>query len=104
AARLEIEIVSTASGPPALALVGEAKAGEPIRFAFSNLPGGSSDWIALTAAGKPDSVWDDWAYTYGKTDGEMSFRAQPAGDYELRAYSERPQRSVVVRLPVTIAP
>jgi hypothetical protein len=101
---LEVSFVSTASGPPTLALAGEAKAGQPIKVSFANLPGATSDWIAIAAAGKPDSQYDDWVYTGGKTDGEVTLRAQTAGDYELRAYVERPKREVVARATVTVLP
>jgi hypothetical protein len=52
-ARLEIGVVSTASGPPSLAIVGEAKSGQPIKVKFANLPGDSSDWIAIAEVGTP---------------------------------------------------
>jgi hypothetical protein len=104
-ARLAVTVVSTATGPPALALAGEApRASQPILVRFSNLPGDPSDWISVVKAGAPDTRWDDWTYTRGKTEGEITLKGQPAGDYELRVYTERPKREVLVRLPLTILP
>jgi len=103
-ARLDITVVSTASGPPAIALKGEAKANQPIVVSFANLPGDTSDWISIAAVGKSDSEYNDWKYTAGETDGEMTLRGQPAGEYELRAIVERPKREVVARMKITILP
>ena len=103
-ARLEISVVSSTSGPPSLAIVGEAKSGQPIKVKFANLPGDTSDWIAIAAVGKADTQWDDWIYTGGKIDGEVTLRPQVAGQYELRAYAERPKREVVARVTIAVLP
>ena len=103
-ARLDLTVVSTTTGPPALEVVGAAKSGQDVTIRFTNLPGDTGDWIALTLASKPDTEWDTWAYTGGKMDGEVKLRAPGAGEYELRAYVDRPQRTVVARMKVTIAP
>lgn len=103
-ARLEVTFVSTASGPPSVALVGDAKAGQPIVIRFANLPGDKSDWVSIAAVGKSDNEYNDWKYTYGKTDGEVTLNGQPAGQYELRAYTERPKREVVARVGITVLP
>ncbi len=104
-ARLAFTIASAASGPPALALVGEAvHAGQAITLRFSNLPGDGDDWIAVVEAGKPDTQWGAWSYTHGKSDGELTLPGQPAGSYELRAYVERPRREVMARLPLIVLP
>ena len=104
-ARLAITVVSTASGPPAVGPAGEPpRAGQEVVVRFGNLPGDGSDWVAIAPAGRPDSEWGDWAYTGGKTDGEVTLRGQAAGDYELRAYAERPTREVLARAPLTILP
>lgn len=103
-ARLEIGVVSTTSGPPSLAVVGEAKSGQPIEVKFANLPGDTSDWIAIAAVGKDDSQWNDWIYTGGKIDGEVTLRAQVAGAYELRAYADRPKREILTRVQIIVLP
>lgn len=102
-ARLAVTVVSTASGPPAVS-AGEVHAGQPIVVAFSNLPGASNDWITVVPKGKPDTEWGAWSYTSGQTDGTLTLAGQPAGEYELRAYVERPQREVIARQPLTVLP
>lgn len=103
-ARLPVEVLSTASGPPALTLEGPVKAGERITVHFANLPGESGDWITIVAPGTPDTSWGSWSYTDGKPDGTVVLPGQPAGEWELRAYVERPRRELITRTTITIEP
>jgi hypothetical protein len=75
--------------------------GDPVIVQFSDLPGYSKDWIALTPADKGDEVYDKTGKLFrnsdGATEGEMSFADVPGGDYEARLYYNFPLGKFIVK-------
>ena len=59
---------------------------EEIVVYFAGLPGNRTDWIALTAASRPDNQYGRWAYTQGETRGTHTFAKLSPGSYEVRVY------------------
>lgn len=102
-ARLRVDVVAT--GAPTLTLETTTfKANQPIPVRFANMPGHRSDWITVIAKGALETEWGAWQYTGGGRDGELVLTGQRAGEYEVRAYAERPWRTIVARVFITIVP
>ena len=60
---------------------------EPIKVLYHGMPGNRSDeWITIVPAGTPTSVYDQWTYLKGKTEGTLDFKGLPPGTYEVRAF------------------
>jgi len=60
--------------------------GEPIKVNFSGFPGNKQDWISIAYPYYQPNQSLQWQYTQGRTQGTISFKGLPAGDYEVRAY------------------
>ncbi|SHO51360.1 tropomyosin [Desulfopila aestuarii] len=73
------------------------QAGELIEISYDNLPGNRQDWITLIQKDKPDNTYAEWFYTDGKTSGRHTFKALPAGEYEIRTYHDWPKGGYVVQ-------
>jgi hypothetical protein len=80
-------------------------ADEAIVVHYAGLPGSTGDWITVIAADQPDDRYAEWSYTGGEQSGEMTFRALPPGDYEVRVYFAWPSGGYVVhsRYAFTVA-
>jgi hypothetical protein len=67
------------------------KAGTPVTVSWSNIPKPTSgDWVALYAAGAPDSVVKTWRYTGGTATGSINLTVpwgSAPGSYEVRLFS-----------------
>lgn len=55
---------------------------------YSNLPGNTLDWVAVSEAGSPVTSYVAFQYTSGVTTGSASFAGLPSGNYEARAYRD----------------
>ncbi|CAN5366105.1 hypothetical protein BH11MYX1_BH11MYX1_20600 [soil metagenome] len=61
--------------------------GQTVTVNYTNLPGNTYDWVAISVAGSPATSYVKFVYTNGQTSGSQGFTGIPAGNYEARAYS-----------------
>ena len=81
--------------------------GDQVLVTVGGLPGNDKDWVALAAAGSPDSAFLSYVYTSGKTDGTVSLkRIMKAGAYEVRVYFDDTtgDKTVRARVAFEVAP
>jgi hypothetical protein len=64
--------------------------GQTVSVTFTNMPGATTDWIALARIVDGNQAYEAWAYTGGGNTGTVVFSGsnlpQDAGTYEARAY------------------
>ena len=61
--------------------------GATITVTYSGLPGNVHDWIAIAAAGSPNTSFVAYVYTNGATSGTATFTAPAGGSFVARAFS-----------------
>jgi len=71
--------------------------GEPIKVNFSGFPGNKQDWISIAYPYYQPNQSLQWQYTQGRTQGTISFKGLPAGDYEVRAYLNWPEGKYTIK-------
>lgn len=60
--------------------------GQTVTATYTNLPGNTYDWVAVSVAGSPATSYVAWHYTNGAVNGAQAFSGLAAGSYEARAY------------------
>jgi len=60
--------------------------GQTVTVNYTNLPGNTYDWVAVSQAGSPATSYVAWHYTNGAVNGSQAFTGLAAGSYEARAY------------------
>lgn len=62
---------------------------EPVNVAWTHLPGGPDDWVAISPVGSDPDVVTQWLYTGGAIDGNITFTTgvAAAGQYIARTYA-----------------
>jgi hypothetical protein len=94
-ARTFINDMATLSGESASFTVGSSVTTSATNYAsaatvtvnYTGLPGNPRDWIAISAAGSPDTSFVQYVYTNGAVSGQTSFTGIADGAYVARAYS-----------------
>ena len=79
--------------------------GESILIKVTNLPGNPQDWLTLVKVDAPASIYGEWSYTKGVTEGSWTFSApKRAGDYEVRVFFDYPAggETIHARAPVKV--
>lgn len=89
------EVAATLDAPAS------AKAGEQVEVAFTGPPAGSSDYIAVAAAGSDDLKYLEYAYAVRGSPVKLKMPKEP-GDYELRYIQGG--KKLLARRPIKATP
>jgi len=79
--------------------------GSAVQVQFSGLPAIGQDWVAISRRGDGPKKYYDLIILTGKpTEGTLSFKPLPAGDYEVRLYTNWPDGGydIVARAAVRV--
>jgi len=70
-----------------------------ISIKFKNMINANQDWIAIYPAGSNNAFSNvlDWKWTGDKPEGNLTFKALPEGDYEIRAFYNNSAATVYAR-------
>ncbi len=69
---------------------------EPIKVVFSGLPAKPTNWINIVKKSDSDRSRGEWTFI-NKESGELTFKGQPPGIYEVRVYFDWPEGRYNVR-------
>jgi len=77
---------------------------EPVVVQFGGLPGHREDYITVPRPGAhPTFMPQRWAYTEGKTEGEMTFNNLESGPWEVRLYFKHTGYKIQKTITFTVA-
>lgn len=77
---------------------------ELITVGWQNLPGASTEWVAIAPAGSPSSTTVAWVFTGGQQNGSTTFTGlTTAGTYVARAFVDEQYTLAAESAPFTVA-